>query len=245
MSKDSQKHLLLIDAVEWDPIYPTDHLLRGVPIWFGNAMRQATVSLTTIKADQDLRAALSPRPDGIIISGSPRDAWSDDPVNARLCEFLHEVKSLEIPFLGVCYGHQILGRAMGGKVDRHPAGLQLGNVHVTLTNAGMTCPLFEGLPDEPGFICGHADAVLEPPLEAILLASSPVTPVQSFQIGDNMFGVQFHPEFTPEILEFLWRPRIEKWQPRVSIDIGKTLDGLEPVPHSVRVFSNFIDHFMA
>ena len=239
------KRLLLIDAVEWDPIYPLEHPLRSVPLWFGTAMRETSISLQSVTPDHHLLDALASNPDGIIISGSPRDAWSDDPVNELLCKFLAEVKSRSIPFLGVCYGHQVLGRAMGGHVARHPLGLQLGNVEVTLNDAGRACPLFDGLPDEVEFICGHADAVLEAPKNAELLASSPLTQVQSFRIGENMFGVQFHPEFTPEILEFLWRRRIEKWQPKVSIDIGKTLDGLRPVPHSVRIFANFINHFIA
>jgi len=58
------------------------------------------------------------------------------------------------PVLGVCFGHQLLGWALGDVVERNPAGPECGVRTVTLTAAGVADPLFAGLP--PSFLSGRA-----------------------------------------------------------------------------------------
>src|SRR5690606_7506582 len=113
------------------------------------------------------------------------------------------------PLFGVCHGHQVMARAAGAEVARSPAGWELGTAEITLTAAGRACPLFPD-PGEPRrFLESHQDAVLAVPRNATLLGGNAHTPVQALAYGPRQFSVQFHPEFTPELLRLLWAERRE------------------------------------
>ena len=74
-------------AVTWAPAYPASHPLRDCGQWFRRHLPES-VNLHVVTAEADLLPALNGAR-GVIISGSPRDAWNDDPVNARLCGLVH------------------------------------------------------------------------------------------------------------------------------------------------------------
>jgi GMP synthase (glutamine-hydrolysing) len=239
------KRILLIDAVDWDSTYPLDEPLRSVPSWFGKSLNPSLgVELIPAHARSNLPDASQLAGfSGVIMSGSPRDAWDNDPLNQKLCDFVFQLKKLKIPFLGVCFGHQILARAFQGNVGKHPEGLQLGNVEVTVTPEGTDEPLFQNLESTDSFICGHADTVLELPPNSQLLARSQRTKCQAFKIEESLLGVQFHPEFTPEILRYLWTKRVPAWEHKVDFDINTTLNQLKSCPNSTGIFKNFITHY--
>ena len=120
-------------------------------VWPRTLGEDPTLSLQTCSIEADLEAALNQEIDGVIISGSPRDAWSDDPAGLNLLHSLKICETRQVPVLGVCYGHQILARFLGGKVDRHPQGLQLytGTIHLRSRSDGV--PAVRGIgPFVPG-----------------------------------------------------------------------------------------------
>ncbi|OEY66941.1 glutamine amidotransferase [Marinobacter sp. X15-166B] len=137
---------------------------------------------------------------GIVVTGSPamvtdRAEWSES--SAR---WLATAVAAEIPVLGVCYGHQLLAHALGGTVGYHPQGRETGSWPLTLKPAAASDPLFGRLP--PRFVAQltHLQSVLTLPEGAVLLASSEFEPHQAFRFGNTAWGVQFHPEFTAEIM---------------------------------------------
>ncbi|MEK9863094.1 MAG: gamma-glutamyl-gamma-aminobutyrate hydrolase family protein [Verrucomicrobiota bacterium] len=239
------KRLLLIDAVKLAEVYPDGDQLRNVERWFLAALKDGpAIQLKTVSIEGDLDAALELGVDGIIISGSPRDAWGEDPAGLSLLKTLKRCENDEIPVLGVCYGHQILARYLGGQVARHPQGLQLYTAAVTLSEQGRSCPLFEGLNLNFQAISGHADYVQALPEACTLLATSQSTQVQAFNYRDLFFGVQFHPEFTAEIIQYLWRHRIESWRSEVPFDLEHRVSELTDAPGSERILHNFVDHII-
>jgi GMP synthase (glutamine-hydrolysing) len=239
------KNVLLVDAVAWSNAYAAEHPLKNVARWFIRWFGDIdNFTLMRVSAEDDPAAILRHRTQGVIVSGSPRDAWNDDPVNARLCELIAAWRDRGVPVLGVCYGHQILGRALGGQVARHPAGLALGNTTVELTPAGRNCALFAGLPDRFEVLSSHADAVLEMPPGCTLLARSAHTEIEAFHWNHQLFGVQFHPETDPEVLHFLWQPRRETWRSRVSFDLDATLAALRPTPAGAAMLRNFVQRIL-
>ena len=235
------KRVLLIDAVVWAPGYPAHSPFRDVASWYGRWLKDLPdVALETVSAEADFWPVLEEEADGVIISGSPRDAWNGDPINHKLIQVIASCQQRRVPLLGVCYGHQLLGRALGASVGRQPHGLELGNTPVSLTDAGRRSPLFSGLPDRFDVLSSHADAVLELPPECELLVRGDFCPVQGFHWRNQLFGVQFHPETDPDTLRFIWSARRDSWRPRVSFDLDQTLDQLRPTPAAGSILRNFV-----
>lgn len=144
--------------------------------------------------------------DGVILGGSSASAWQDSTFNDHLLDLIAICKMSEIPFLGICYGAQLLARALGGEVAPHPDGIELGAPPIRLTEQGRRHFLFDGVPG--GCLWSvetHRDAILSLPSGCELLASTEHTKVQAFTFRDLLLGVQFHPEMSAEDLRGLWR----------------------------------------
>ncbi|MBI2929350.1 MAG: type 1 glutamine amidotransferase [Verrucomicrobia bacterium] len=243
-SADNKKptQVLLIDAVVWSAAYPAAHPLRNVGGWYARWVAGLPgVSLRVMSAEAEVVRPARGGVQGVILSGAPRDAWSDDPLNEKLCDVILVCRDFGVPFLGVCYGHQLLARALGGVVAPHPDGLELGNITVQLTAAGTRSPLFSGLPAEFEVLSSHADAVLELPPNCELLATGLHTHIQAFQRDGLLFGVQFHPETDPDVLRFIWSVRRDRWRDKVNFDLDHALDTLRPAPLAAKVLQNFVN----
>jgi GMP synthase (glutamine-hydrolysing) len=102
-----------------------------------------------------------------------------------------------------------------------------------LTDLGVT----------PAVLQSHQDAVLSLPRGGILLAENPATPVQSFQSrpGGRQFGVQFHPEFTPERLRTNWALRRVELRDTIRFDLDQALDNAQPTPGTASLLRRFFD----
>lgn len=243
-SSEPRPTVLLLDMYEWTDAYPASNPLRNVTGWFARHLPVGeSIELETAGVNDDLLTAAHDA-DAVIVSGSPRDAWVDDPVNDRALQVIEHCRATGKAFLGVCYGHQLLGCALGARVGRQPGGYELGNVDVTLTDEGAACLLFEGLPRQLNVIESHQDAVLELPNEARLLATGECG-IQAFDCCNNMLAVQFHPEMDPDVLRFVWgEPRRELWRPKLTFDLDERLAGLQPTHIPSRIFRNFINHYV-
>ena len=136
--------------------------------------------------------------DGWIISGSPQSVYDDLPWLQPARTGLAAAVAAGHPLLGVCFGHQLLAVALGGRVAPNPAGWEIGQVSITLTEAGRQAPIFQGFGSPFSAYATHGDAVLELPAGSELLARNDQG-VQSFRAGAHAYGVQFHPEFTTQI----------------------------------------------
>lgn len=100
-----------------------------------------------------------------------------------------------VPTFGSCWGHQVIARALGGRVIHDSERAELGCHPVTLTAAGMTDPLFGSFPERFLVNMGHHDRVVELPEGAVELAYSDTQRYQAFRIDDRpMYGTQFHSE---------------------------------------------------
>ena len=103
------------------------------------------------------------------------------------------------PVLGICLGSQLLAAALGGSVARAPAK-ELGFYRVRLTGAARDDALFTGAPLDFVAFHWHGDAFTLPP-GAVALAGSTMTPLQAFRFGASAWGVQFHLETDPDLLQ--------------------------------------------
>ena len=125
--------------------------------------------------------------DGIVLSGGALSLEGTETLG-RVSEWIDRV---EVPVLGICVGHQFLGRHFGGTVAK--AGAEFGRVELTVDAPDHA--LFHGLPASFHVWENHNDQVLEPPPRWRTLAHSPTCRVQAMSHPDRpVFGVQFHPE---------------------------------------------------
>jgi len=136
---------------------------------------------------------------GIVITGSHEQVTDRADWSERTASWLVKAVEREIPILGICFGHQILAYALGGKVDYTPGGPEFGTVSISLTAASRDDPILGNLPRTVEVQASHYQSVLELPPKATLLAFSEKDPHSAFRYGPCVWGVQFHPEYDADI----------------------------------------------
>ena len=144
-----------------------------------------------------------PRPEnlaGIVITGSPemvsaRLDWSE-----RTAQWLPYAVQTGVPILGVCYGHQLLAHALGGRAGPNPAGRQIGTVTAQLIDNETDDKLLGHLPTTFSAQASHSEVVLKLPPGAKRLATSPLDNNFSIRYAEKVWGVQFHPEFSAPVM---------------------------------------------
>ncbi|MFH1712356.1 MAG: type 1 glutamine amidotransferase [Patescibacteria group bacterium] len=136
--------------------------------------------------------------DAVIIGGSKHSVYEKLDWIPELENFVRKVVDSDKPFLGVCFGHQIIAQALGGQVERAPDGPEIGIVDISLVQNDK---LFIGV--EPTFRIGtfHQDLVTTVPTSACVLASNDLYTSQALSYGDRVRTVQFHPEFTSQTFQ--------------------------------------------
>ncbi len=144
---------------------------------------------------------------GVMVSGSSamvseRRDWSE-----RSASWLREAHEQGVPLLGICYGHQLIAHALGGEVDYHPDGREMGTVEMQRLDAASDDPLFGALSERFRAQMSHLQSVIKPPPGAQLLARSAHEPHGAFRVGASTWGLQFHPEFSAEHMRGYIRAR--------------------------------------
>jgi len=111
---------------------------------------------------------------------------------------IRRVVEMNVPYLGICLGGQLLAAVMGAKVA---AGRweELGTLPVVLTAEGKADLLFGGIDAQFDTFQWHHDS-FDIPAGGVLLASSAACPHQAFRMGKSAWGLQFHPEVTEQII---------------------------------------------
>lgn len=137
--------------------------------------------------------------DAFIVTGSRHDAHGSEPWVLRLCELVQKVHKKKTKLLGICFGHQVISRALGGKTGRAVHGWEVGLKKIILADAMYSKPYALKLPPSLSIIEIHQDQVFELPPGGEVLASSENTSMEIFAMGDQVLGIQGHPEFTEDI----------------------------------------------
>ncbi|KAJ5747283.1 uncharacterized protein N7511_008979 [Penicillium nucicola] len=144
--------------------------------------------------------------DAVLLTGSKHNSFEDIPWMNHLVQFTQKVLAQDrVRLLGICFGHQIVGRALGTKVGRSDAGWEIAVCDIDLTAEGRK--LFGR--DKICIQQMHQDVVFEYPPNVIALGSSPRCAVQGMYAPRRFITVQGHPEFTGDIVTTIVGSRAE------------------------------------
>ncbi len=138
------------------------------------------------------------RADGLIFMGGPMSVNDDLPFLATEMAFIRDAVGRDQPVFGVCLGAQLIAKALGAAVRRN-SQKEIGWFEVELTEAAASDRLFQGMGPTLPVFQWHGETFDLPP-GATLLASSPACRNQAFRLGKATYGIQFHPEVTPEMI---------------------------------------------
>jgi GMP synthase (glutamine-hydrolysing) len=150
-------------------------------------VRECHVYSEIVPFDVPVEELAARRPAGLILSGGPASVYEE---GAPAID--DEVFDLGVPVLGICYGQQLMARALGGRVE-HTGAREYGRRGFQAAeDRGV---LLDGLPSELTVWMSHGDTVTEAPPGFAVTGSTEATPVAAFEDPlRGLYGVQFHPE---------------------------------------------------
>ncbi len=151
--------------------------------------------------------------EGWLISGSRHGAYDDLPWVAPLEDFMRSVAAAGVPLLGICFGHQIVAQALGGRVEKWKGGWTLGPTPYAFAD-GTTYTLN----------AWHQDQVTAPPEAARTIATAPGCAHAALAIGETILTVQPHPEFRRDAVAGLLETRGTVLPPESAADLRARLD---------------------
>lgn len=133
--------------------------------------------------------------DGWLITGSRHGVYEDHPWIPPLEDFIRSAYAARVPLVGICFGHQIVAQAMGGKVERYAGGWAVGATDYDFGGESIRLNAW------------HRDQVVEAPKGATVIASNDFCANAALLYDDRALTVQAHPEFRPEFVDGLMKTR--------------------------------------
>lgn len=133
--------------------------------------------------------------DGWLITGSRHGAYEDHDWIPPLEDFIRKTYADGRPMIGVCFGHQVIAQALGGKVVKFDGGWAIGRTDYDIEGAPMTLNAW------------HQDQVVERPADAEVIGSNAFCENAALLYGDRIWTIQPHPEYGPEFIDGLIKTR--------------------------------------
>lgn len=236
-SGEEPRHYLVLRHVEVEPLGLIETAIER---------RGATFAYVDIWDDDPVPEDLG-RAHGLIVLGGPMSAYE-----AAAYPFLRQETRLIAaavqdgrPVLGICLGAQLLAGALGAAVYPGRSGQEIGWDEIDRTASTDHDPLFDGAPSPLRVMHWHGDTFDLPP-GAELLWTGRRYRHQAFRLGAKAYGLQFHLELTPELIE-IWlsaAPILELARHGVDVaairrETPAACEGLAPV--AVDVFQRWLD----
>ncbi|MDR3100355.1 MAG: glutamine amidotransferase [Paraburkholderia sp.] len=214
--------------------------LGDLPDWFCRALGRNANEVQVVRV---FEGETLPRPDNsqvAVITGSWAMVTDGLPWSEAAAQWIRDAMAVQMPLFGVCYGHQLMAHALGGRVDYHPKGREVGCQQITLSSAATEDALLRDWPTTFTAHLTHEQSVIKLPPGAQMLASSEHDANQIVRYGPNAISTQFHPEFTPLQSEACIRRRIEVLRSEGK-DPEALLNALEDTREARRILTSFVE----
>ncbi|PUB13686.1 type 1 glutamine amidotransferase [Yoonia sediminilitoris] len=144
--------------------------------------------------------------DGWLITGSRHSSYEDHPFIPRLEAFVRAAYAADVPIVGICFGHQIIAQALGGRVAKYPQGWAVGR------------QTYDWQGKQVAINAWHQDQVIARPAAATVCASSAFCENAALVYDKRIFTVQAHPEFDSEFTGKLAQTRGKGVVPQALLD---------------------------
>ena len=164
--------------------------------------------------------------DAFLITGSKNGVYDPESWIGPLENYVRELYEIGKPILAICFGHQLVARALGGRAGKSNRGWGVGVQ--SWATVGEPDWLY-ARPEEFRLLASHQDQVEALPEDAQLLAQSEFCPFAMFQVGDSVLAMQGHPEFSKEYSRTLLNLR------RELIGENNYLQGIKSLDESIDV----------
>lgn len=180
--------------------------------------------------------------DAYMISGSRHGVYDDLPWIPRLMDFVKSAYNMQIPLIGVCFGHQLLAHALGGEAVLSDKGWGVGIKAMAMQN---DLPEASSKGQSVRLIYMHQDQVISLPAEAEALLGDDFCPYAAFIIPGRVLSFQGHPEFNTAYLSAL----INRHSGAIGDEgVARATDSLSTPTDNDQVrdwMANFLNHALA
>ncbi|WP_349608385.1 MULTISPECIES: glutamine amidotransferase [Cupriavidus] len=218
--------------------------LGDLPAWFCRALERPIDEVEVVRVfDGDVLPEPNPG-SAAIITGSWAMVTDRLPWSETTAEWIRDAVAVGMSIFGVCYGHQLMAHALGGRVDFHPDGREMGCHRIHKTSAAGNDPLLSKWPESFTAHLTHEQTIIELPRGAEALAFSAHDPHQIVRYGPNALSTQFHPEFTRTIAAACIRRRADILQ-REGRDPDAMLSSLEETYEATTLLKAFVGQTVA
>lgn len=158
---------------------------------FGRLLADSGLTFETFNVvDMDFPASVTAC-DGWLVTGSKHGAYEDHPFIPPLEDFIRASYDADVPMVGICFGHQIIAQALGGKVEKFKDGWAVGR------------QTYDWQGEEIALNAWHQDQVVVRPETAQAVACNDSCENAALLYGRNAFTVQAHPEFGDQMIDGL------------------------------------------
>lgn len=193
------KHLYILKV--GDTFAPTKISCGDFEDWIARFFDSKNIKVSIVNLLKSQRVPRLYHADGIIITGShamvtDKLAWS-----LAAEAYVREIAKTQTPLLGICYGHQLIAKALGGRSGYNPKGKEIGSQKIKKLKNGYKDLLLHGMPREFFAYETHSQTVLSVPKGSKVLAKSRGDNHQAVRYRENIWGVQFHPEFDLSVMQ--------------------------------------------
>lgn len=167
--------------------------------------------------------------DGWIITGSKHGAYDKEPFIPPLEDMIRAVYAANIPLVGICFGHQVIAQALGGKVEKFKNGWAVGNTEYDWNGETIALNAW------------HQDQVVERPADATVYAKNAFCENAALVYGEKAFTVQAHPEYERAFISGLIEHRGKGVVPDPLLDTARA--GLDAPDDNARVAAQIARFF--
>lgn len=188
-------------------------------------------------AEQGQLPASTSECDAYIVTGSRHNAYDNDPWIEALKDFVRQLDTEKRKCLGICFGHQLIAQALGGRVEKSEKGWGIGASRFNILERP---DWLHGSPEAFNILVSHQDQVIQLPTTAQRFAANDFCPNAGYFIGRHIFCLQGHPEFGADYINHL----INKRQERIGDQrVNQARESLQ-MPINNELFRNWLRQFL-